>query len=87
MSTLVFRLIQGLLNVASSGAGHKTPLPLGYVVVGIIWAPALILFIAALVGKPRQTKITTVFFGFVVMMVSMFLAAVFGLSALLGIFY
>jgi len=76
-----------VMNVASSEGGHVAPLPLGYLVVGIIWAPALILFIAALVGKPRQAKITTVFFGFVVMMVVVFIAAVFGLSVLLGIFY
>jgi hypothetical protein len=75
------------MNVASSEGGHSGPLPLGWVVVGIIWAPALILFIAAIVGKPRQPKITTVFFGFVVMMVALFIGAVFGLSALLGIFY
>jgi hypothetical protein len=50
-------------------------------------APVMVLFIAALVGKPRQPKITTVFFGFVLMMVIVFIGAVFGLSALLGIFY
>jgi hypothetical protein len=87
MSSIMFRLTQGLLNVASSEAGHTAPLPLGYLVIGIIWAPALILIIAALVGKPRQPKITMVFFGFVVMMASIFLGAVYGLSALLGIFY
>jgi len=87
MSSAILGLVQAVMNVASSEGGHVAPLPLGYLVVGIIWAPALILFIAALVGKPRQAKITTVFFGFVVMMVVVFIAAVFGLSVLLGIFY
>ena len=87
MSSIMLRLVQVLQNVASSEAGHTGPIPLGYLVIGIIWAPALILFIAALVGKPRQSKITAVFFGFVVMMASIFLGAVYGLSALLGIFY
>ncbi len=87
MSSAILGLAQALMNVASSDGGHVAPLPLGYLVIGIIWAPALVLFIAALVGKPRQTKITTVFFGFVFMMVIVFIGAVFGLSALLGIFY
>ena len=87
MSPLLFSLIQVLMNVASRDEGHSGPLPLGYLVIGIIWAPALILFIAALVGKPRQPKITLVFFGFVVMMAVIFIGAVYGLSSLLGIFY
>ena len=87
MSQILHGLVQVLMNVASSDSGHSGPLPLGYLVVGIIWAPALVLFIAALVGKPRGKKITTVFFGFVFMMVVVFIGAVYGLSALLGIFY
>ena len=87
MSEIILSLVQALLNVAASEGGHNAPLPLGYVVVGIIWAPALILFIAALAGKPRQPKITMVFFGFVALMVMVFIGAVYGLSALLGIFY
>ncbi len=87
MSATILGLVQAMMNVASSTGGHPAPLPLGYLVVGIIWAPAVVLFIAALVGKPRQTKITTVFFGFVAMMVIVFIGAVYGLSALLGIFY
>ena len=47
----------------------------------------MILFVAALVGNPRQPKITTVFFGFVAIMVFVFIGAVFGLSALLGLLY
>ncbi|MBT6604379.1 hypothetical protein HOB36_04740 [Candidatus Bathyarchaeota archaeon] len=87
MSSVILGLAQVLMDVASSEGGHVAPLPLGYLVVGIIWAPAIVLFIAALVGKPRQAKITTVFFGFVAIMVIVFIGAVFGLSALLGIFY
>lgn len=76
-----------MVNVATSEGGHPAPLPLGYLVIGIIMAPVLILIIAALIGKPRQPKITTVFFGFIAMMIVVFIGAVFGLSALLGIFY
>ncbi len=87
MSATILGLVQGMMNVSSSTGGHPAPLPLGYLVIGIIMAPVLILIIAALVGKPRQPKITTVFFGFIVMMIVVFIGAVFGLSALLGIFY
>lgn len=87
MSATILGLVQALMNVASSAVGHSAPLPLGYLVIGIIEAPVLILIIATLVGKPRQPKITTVFFGFIAMMIMVFIGAVFGLSALLGIFY
>ncbi len=87
MSATILGLVQTLMNVASSAGGHPAPLPLGYLVIGIIEAPVLILIIAILVGKPRQPKITMVFFGFIAMMIAVFIGAVFGLSALLGIFY
>ena len=61
MSQILLGLVQALMNVASSDSGHQGPLPLGYLVIGIIWAPALVLFIAALVGKPRGKKIKTVY--------------------------
>ena len=87
MSATILGLVQALMNAVSSVVGHSAPLPLGYLVIGIIEAPVLILIIATLVGKPRQPKITTVFFGFIAMMIVIFIGAVFGLSALLGIFY
>ena len=87
MSSIILSLTQALMNVASSETGHSDPIPLGYFVIGIIWAPAVILFIAALVGKPRQPKITSVFFGFIALMIVVFIGSVYGLSALLGLFY
>ena len=87
MSATIIGLVQAMMNVVSSTGGRVAPLPLGYLVVGIIMAPVVILIIATLVGKPRQPKITTVFFAFIAMMIVVFIGAVFGLSALLGIFY
>ena len=81
-------LAQALLNVASEATGHGSgPLPLGYIVVGIIEMPVVILLLATFLGKPRQPKITSVFIGFITMMVIVFIGAVFGLSYLLSIFY
>ena len=87
MSSTILGLVQAMMNVASSNGGHPAPIPLGYLVIGIIMAPVVILITAALVGKPRQPKITMIFFGFIAMMIAVFIGAVFGLSALLGIFY
>ncbi|MFC1803111.1 hypothetical protein ACFL0D_03990 [Thermoproteota archaeon] len=88
MNPIISQVAQVLLNVASEATGHGAgSLPLGYIVVGIIEAPVLILLLATFLGKPRQPKITGVFLGFVAMMVVIFISSVFGLSYLLGIFY
>jgi hypothetical protein len=88
MNPYIIQLVQTLLQVAAETTKHTSgPLPLGYLVVGIIEAPVLILLLATILGKPRQPKITGVFLGFIVMMVIIFIGTVFGLSYLLGIFY
>lgn len=74
------------ISAHESGLGTR-PLPLGYLVVGIILTPVLILILATLLGKPRQPRITSVFLGFMALMALVFIGAVFGLSYLLGIFY
>lgn len=87
MSSTILALVQGLGNVASSAGGGHNILPLGLLVIGVIMGPVVILFTAALVGKPRQPKITTIFFAFITMMVVVFIGAVYGLSFMLGLFY
>ncbi len=87
MNPIIVSLAQALLNIAQEGAVRESQLPLGYLVVGIIETPVLILLLATLLGKPRQPKITAVFVSFIGMMVILFISAVFGLSYLLGIFY
>lgn len=88
MNPYIIQLAQTLLQVTAETTEHASrTLPLGYLVVGIIEAPVLILLLATILGKPRQPKITGVFLGFIAMMVIIFIGAVFGLSYLLGIFY
>ena len=88
MNQAIILLAQALLNVAAEASEHRTgPLPLGYIVVGIIEAPVVILLLATFLGKPRQPKITGVFISFIAMMMILFISAVFGLSYLLGTFY
>lgn len=88
MGQALVLLAQALLNIAAEATGLGTgPLPLGYIVVGIIQTPVIILLLATFLGKPRQPKITGVFIGFIAMMVIIFISTVFGLSYLLSIFY
>jgi uncharacterized membrane protein YeaQ/YmgE (transglycosylase-associated protein family) len=87
MNPIIIGFAQALLNIAQQGAVRESQLPLGYLVVGIIETPVLILLLATFFGKPRQYKITGVFISFIGMMVILFISAVFGLSYLLGIFY
>ena len=88
MKHAIILLTQIILQVASEATGQETgPLPFGYLIVGIIEAPVLILLLATFLGKPRQPKITAVFLGFIGIMAIIFISAVFGLSYLLGIFY
>jgi hypothetical protein len=62
-------------------------LPLGYLVIGIIALPVIVLISASLLGKPKSFKITTLFLGWLFMMLCVFIVSVFGLSFLLGIFF
>jgi hypothetical protein len=85
----LFHLALAAQRIASNLESTVNPQgrPLGLVVVGIIELPVVILFLAALIGKPRSTKITSLFIGWVFLMFSVFIGAVFFLSYLLGIFY
>lgn len=87
MNSIILGLAQVLLNIAQEGAIRESQLPLGYLVVGIIETPVVILLLATLLGKPRQPKITGVFVSFIAMMVIIFIGAVFTLSYILGTFY
>jgi hypothetical protein len=80
------------LRIADVASHVEAPInpqgrPLGLIVVGIIELPVLILFLAALLGKPRSTKITSLFVGWVFLMFGAFIGAVYFLSYVLGVFY
>lgn len=87
MNPIIIDLAQALLNIAQQGAVRESQLPLGYIVVGIIETPVVILLLATFLGKPRQYKITGVFVSFIAMMVVLFIGAVFTLSFILGTFF
>jgi hypothetical protein len=87
------KILYGVALKLADVASHvETPInpkgrPLGLIVVGIIELPVLILFLAALLGKPRSTKITSLFVGWVFLMFGAFVGAVYFLSYVLGVFY
>jgi hypothetical protein len=89
MNETIFGITGIILKIASH---VETPInpqgrPLGLIVVGIIELPVLILFLAALLGKPRSTKITSLFVGWLFLMFGAFVGAVYFLSYVLGVFY
>jgi hypothetical protein len=62
-------------------------IPLGYIVIAVIGTPVVILISAALMGNPRKPKITGLFIGWLLMMFTAFVGAVYVLGAILGFFY
>lgn len=89
MNEALYDIALRIAEVASNVEAPINPLgrPLGLIVVGIIELPVLILFLAALLGKPRSTKITSLFVGWVFLMFGAFIGTVYFLSYVLGFFY
>jgi len=89
MNEALYGIALKIADVASHVEAPINPLgrPLGLIVVGIIELPVVILFLAALLGKPRSTKITSLFVGWVFLMFGAFVGAVYFLSFVLGVFY
>lgn len=89
MNEALYGIALRIADVASHVEAPINPQgrPLGLIVVGIIELPVLILFLAALLGKPRSTKITSLFVGWVFLMFGAFVGAVYLLSYVLGVFY
>ncbi|MHA2393096.1 MAG: hypothetical protein ACXAEX_14240 [Promethearchaeota archaeon] len=89
MNEILSYMTQAILYIVSSSETPPTgnPLPLGYIVIGVIATPVVVLLLASLLGRPRSNKITALFLGWLAMMFTAFIGAVFVLSYLLGIFY
>jgi hypothetical protein len=77
-----------IIFVTLAGETTKTNgIPLGYIVLAVIGTPVVILIAAALMGTPRKPKITGLFIGWLLMMFTVFIGAVYVLGAVLGFFY
>ena len=82
-SSLILLLFAALVESAENSYGP----PLGGVVLLVIGSPVVILLLAAVLGKPREQKITGLFLMWLVGMFAVFISAVYLLGAVLGLFY
>ncbi len=60
---------------------------LGYLILGIIVSPVIILLLASVLGRPRKTKITLLFLGFLVFMLGAFVTITYLLGFVTGFFF
>jgi hypothetical protein len=89
MNSIQTYITQAIYHFISSSEVPATgdPLPLGYIVIGVIATPVVVLLLASLLGRPRSRKITSLFLGWLAMMFTAFVGAVFLLSYFLSLFY
>jgi len=77
--------------LATTVAQGLTPAPgmsnIGYIIVAIILSPALILILAALLGKPREPRILLIFLVMVFGMYAVFIAMTYLLGAVTSLFF
>ena len=84
--------MQSLL-ICASMVNQYIPTPpkgqsnLGYLILGIIVSPVIILLLASVLGRPRKTKITILFLGFLVFMLGSFITITYLLGFVTGFFY
>lgn len=83
LSSLLMLLFAAVVEAAENAYGP----PLGGVVLLVIGSPVVILLLAAVLGKPREQKITGLFLMWLMGMFTVFIGAVYLLGAVLGLFY
>jgi len=82
-----------IIQIYSSLTTQFIPTPirgqsmLGYLILSIIISPVIILLLASVLGKPRKTKITVLFLGFIVFMLGAFITITYVLSFFTGFFF
>lgn len=85
--------LTNLLQIYGSLVTQYIPTPprgqsaLGYLILGIIVSPVIILLLASVLGRPRKTKITLLFLGFLVFMLGAFVTITYLLGFVTGFFY
>ena len=60
---------------------------LGYIILGIIVSPVIVLLLMSVLGRPRKMSITVIFLGFLVFMLVGFITVTYALSFITGFFY
>ena len=86
MIDLADALLSFYLSLPSSTQGQNGT-PLGIIVLIIIESPVIVLLLAALLGRPRRTRVTQLFLGWLLLVFLVFIGAVYGLSYITHLFY
>jgi hypothetical protein len=60
---------------------------LGYLILGIILSPVVVLLLMSVLGHPRKMKITILFLGFLIFMLGVFISVTYLLGVVTGIFF
>ncbi len=60
---------------------------LGYIILGVIVSPVIILLTMSLLGKPRKMSITLIFLSFLVFMLTAFITITYALSFFTSFFF
>jgi hypothetical protein len=85
-------IIKAILS-SSNLINQQLPTPplgqsnLGYIILGIILSPVVVLLLMSVLGHPRKMKITVLFLGFLIFMLGAFLSITYILGLVTGIFF
>ena len=66
---LLSNLITPANAIVAQVAEASTPIPIGYIVLGVIVAPVVFLTAVSILGKPRTFRIPALFLGAVILLV------------------
>ncbi len=91
MIGLLFQLAKagpyaGFADAESSGAGLP-PGAIGYVVLGLIVVPVVVLVASAIFGSPRNTRVPGLFLACVVLLISATIVGFAAFGSLLGLVF
>ncbi len=76
-----------LLQFLANARAVQSEVSLGLIVLTIIEMPVLILILASILGRPRQSKVTGLFLGYLFSMFFVFVAFMYLIGVFQGFFF
>lgn len=80
-------LLQLLLSSIQTSVGYRNDTSLGLIILAIVEMPVLILILASIFGRPRRARVTGLFLGWVLAMFAVFVASIWIIGFILGLFF
>lgn len=80
-------LLQLLLSPIHAKLGYSNEMSLGLIILTIVEMPVLILILASIFGRPKRMKVTGLFLGWLILMFAGFVAVVWIIGFILGLFF